>query len=527
MKNFFLWVAVSLTCAGGLPHVRAAEPAMAPPAPPLLEGENTLLQTAPEEKKPEPPAAAKPKAATPDEPPADPSVIRVPYIPEQVKKELREEIKKDLRDEVTEDVIRRGRRERWAIPDSWPEWVRTMRWSGDIRLRAQRDDYADDNTVDFYRDIQKTNKDRTDTLLNTTEDRDRYRVRFRLGLEVKPDEAYDIGFRMATGNADDPVSTNQTMGSSFRPYSPYVDRAFLRYRNLSQSWTVWGGRMPNPWLSTDLVWDEDLAFDGFALKWRPGLEVSDNDYRAFDPFITLGIFPLQELELSKKDKWLQGAQTGFHWRMSQNNKLSTALSYYNFENIVGVANESGSDLNDPTAPQFVQKGNTMYLINNPSTPGRPLYGLASEYKEVNFTMSLANLSFAPTQVILTFDWVKNRGFDREEILARTGGSVYIGPLEEDTTGYQYKLTVGRPVVEREGEWQTFFAVKRLGRDAVLDAYTDSDFHLGGTDAKGWILGGSYGLAQNAWLSVRYLSSDAIKGPPLGIDTLQIDLNAKF
>jgi hypothetical protein len=100
-------------------------------------------------------------------------------------------------------------------------------------------------------------------------------------------------------------------------------------------------------------------------------------------------------------------------------------------------------------------------------------------------------------------------------------------LNRDVEASQIKLTVGRPIVERKGEWQTSFAYKKIGGNAVLDAFTDSDFHLGGTDARGWILGGAYGLALNTWLSVRYISTDEIRGAPLGIDTLQIDLNAKF
>ena len=42
-----------------------------------------------------------------------------------------------------------------------------------------------------------------------------------------------------------------------------------------------------------------------------------------------------------------------------------------------------------------------------------------------------------------------------------------------------------------------------------------------------MIGGKYGVARNTWLQLRYLSSEAIDGPPLGIDTLQVDLNAKF
>ena len=82
-------------------------------------------------------------------------------------------------------------------------------------------------------------------------------------------------------------------------------------------------------------------------------------------------------------------------------------------------------------------------------------------------------------------------------------------------------------MKKRSDWQFTTAYKYLERDAVLDAFTDSDFHLGGTDTKGWILGGSYGLGANAWLTLRWLSANEIDGAPLAIDILQVDVNAKF
>jgi hypothetical protein len=84
-----------------------------------------------------------------------------------------------------------------------------------------------------------------------------------------------------------------------------------------------------------------------------------------------------------------------------------------------------------------------------------------------------------------------------------------------------------PEVNRRHYWQVFGAYKYLERDAVLDAFNDSDFHLGGTNNKGFILGGLYGLDRNVSVGLRWLSSSQIDGPPLSMDVLQIDLNAKF
>jgi hypothetical protein len=65
------------------------------------------------------------------------------------------------------------------------------------------------------------------------------------------------------------------------------------------------------------------------------------------------------------------------------------------------------------------------------------------------------------------------------------------------------------------------------RDAVLDAFSDSDFHLGGTNVQGWTIGGNYGLVKNVWLTGRWLSGNVISGAQYGVDVMQLDLNTRF
>ena len=530
-KNWSIGVFL-LALHAPLPAALLNEPA----APlPLMEPEDPLLEpakpaaTQADEPAPAAPAGQSDTPATPATDGEPEGTIRVPYIPETVKEQLKKELEESLRKEIVEEVVRQGRKEHWGVPDAWPEWVQRLSFAGDIRLRAQNDSYAADNApFGSYLDQQKSNEERSDQFLNTTEDRDRLRARLRFGVQASliPNEL-DAGFRLVTGSSSDPVSTNQTLGNTDRPYSVFLDRLFLAWRSRSNVWSAWGGRMPNPWFSTDLVWDEDLAFDGVVLKVNPLRDLTESS-PDFDPFLTMGVFPLQEVELSQKDKWLYGAQAGFNARLGGSSKMVFAVAYYDYRNIEGERNALDSNLLDHTAPQFVQKGNTLFRIDNTTSGTTPLYGLASDFNELNVTASLANYSFAPTHIILTLDYVKNQGFDEQEILQRSGGlPLFPFGLNQDVDASQIKLTVGRPIVERKGEWQTSFAYKKIGGNAVLDAFTDSDFHLGGTDAKGWILGGAYGLALNTWLSVRYISTDEIKGAPLGIDTLQFDLNAKF
>ena len=71
------------------------------------------------------------------------------------------------------------------------------------------------------------------------------------------------------------------------------------------------------------------------------------------------------------------------------------------------------------------------------------------------------------------------------------------------------------------------AYRYLERDAVLDAFADSDFRGGGTDNKGYIIQGQYALEENTWVSLKFISADQIDGPPYGLDTVQTDLNVVF
>lgn len=444
---------------------------------------------------------------------AEAGVVRVQYIPEAVKREIREQIRTE--------VVAQARTEGWGDVNAVPSWVARLRWEGDLRLRYQGDLFAEGNALPATFALTGIN------LNNTTEDRHRLRLRARLGLTAQVTEGIAAGLRLTTGNTTDPVSTTQTLGTTANRYSLVLDRVFLRAE--PRDWlSVSGGRIPNPFFSTDLVWDDDLNFEGFAATLRAWPHAE----RAAKPFLTLGVFPLQEVESSRtnlaRDKWLYAAQAGLDWRATAHARWRFGVAYYDYRNVSGLENPNPSvdGRFDATAPQFRQKGNSLFVIdadaNNDGTLIDPIRGLASDYQLVNLTAMASLTHFDPLHVILSADVVKNIGYDQAAMQRRMGAN-----HAERTLGWDFRLTVGRPAVAQAGDWQAFMGYRRLERDAVLDAFTDSDFRLGGTDAKGYYLGGQYGLHRNTWLSARWLSADAIDGLPLAVDVLQVDLNARF
>lgn len=453
----------------------------------------------------------------------DDKTVRVQYVPEHVKKQMTDEIK--------QEVMAKAQNEGWAYPGSIPEWLSRIEWYGDMRLRYERDSYPSGNATPTTLNLEGL-----DNVSNTSDTRDLYRIRARLGAKLHIADSVSGEIRLTTGNVNSPVSPNQTLGADYSTSSKFsfaLDRAYLKYT--PTSWLSFtGGRFQNPFMHTDLVWDPDFAFDGAVTALRPKLSDS------ITGFATIGAFPIQNLQstpqgtlnlppVSAKDKWLYGAQIGFEWMFSNKSSFQTGLAYYDYTDMQGQANPTpGSHINDQTARQFYQGGNTVFDISNPLNPTNPLWGLASKFREVNLTGSLDIATFSPTHVVLTGDYVKNVGFNRSEVQANVDsmGSLTTSPVGGNT-GWMAKLLVGMLDTYKARDWNVFAGYKSLETNAVLDAYTDSDFHLGGTNTKGWLVGGNYGLEKNTWLSLRYFSADTIEGPTYSNDVLFLDVNARF
>jgi hypothetical protein len=463
--------------------------------------------------------------------------VRVPYVPEFVRREMRDQIK--------EEVLAQAKAERWAAPALLPDWLDRFTFSGELTVRFQDDvfrscgaDTADTSTCNVPQPVYVNNTPGS-TIANTTNNRQRLRLRAIEGAEVKVNDHVDAEIRLSTGALADPVTNNQTLGNNFSRPTIGLDRGYVHWH--PQSWLdVQGGRFANPFFGTDLLWYDRLNLDGVAVK----LQRKVRDAGAL--FLTGGAFPLQEIEpiygTAIKSKWMYGAQLGGQAESTDHSSARVAVGYYNFTHTEGIANDGSgtNDLNGKSVPTYQQKGNTLFNINYNSplsaTTGQPIlspaYGLASRFRVLDLTARFDLASYDPVHAVLLVDVARNVGFDVNEILARTGGQAFdpkypSDPLHARTRAYGTRLTVGYPRLKAYGEWQAYAGYKYLERDAVLDAFTDPDFHLGGTDAKGWLAGAALGIDKNTWVSLKYLSTQAIDGLPLSIDTFQADFNVRF
>lgn len=511
------------------------------------KAKKTAAETLAAERAAQAQAAQKAEAALPE---AEKKAVRVTYVPDFIKEQIRQEVRKELKGDVVQDVVAKAKEEKWGLPGSFPEWVSRISLNGDVRLRGQGNWYGSQNQPFSYPDYQAINSaggvDQAgrDAFMNTTDDQSFMRERVRLGLAAKITDDISVATRITTGNLRDPVSTNQTMGNSGGRYQIGLDQAYAKWDLKNEQGFKYlsfkGGRTPNPWVATDNIWDQDLSFEGIAGTARYSLAGWDAgaDLAKHSPtlFMTLGYFPIQTIEQQSENKWMGGGQLGLDWLQPNHSRFTVAAAYYDYQNLQGRRNALGSRLNDWSAPQWLQKGNSLFTVSNDlnEDPNKPrLVGLAPDYNLASFFASYDYAGFGDKHVILAGEYTKNVGFNQADILRRTGVK-----FDNQTNAYQVRLQVGKSPASDGGgdslgvglnrhDWNVSVAYKYLEADSVLDAFTDSDFHLGGTNAKGWVMRGSYGLAKNVWLGAHYFSSDTLQGPPLSIDTLFVDLNANF
>jgi hypothetical protein len=489
-----------------------------------------------------------------------PGTKHVVYVPEVVKRELRETIKSE--------VMTKAQKEGWAAPGTFPEWTSRIRFSGDIRARYEWDFFPHGNaalTAVNYNAINTGNPYDTSNAnpnfwptYDTNENRSRARLRARLGVEADLFEGFWAGLRIGTGDTNSPVSFNQTLGGSggnFSKYAIWLDRGYIRFdRWHDLIFNI--GRFDNPFFSpTDLVYHRDLGFDGFVVQARhefvPGLT----------PFAVAGAFPLfntdinagtnQLVKLPSHDKWMLGAQVGFGYNLMPEIEQKYAVAFYDFRNVEGELSSpciviSSADVcdTDLTRPPFAQKGNTYMALRNivanaangfGTTGQLQFFGLAGQFRPLVFSGQVDFTHFNPVHIVLDGDYVWNTALNRTDIAAKAlANPIPPGPTDPNTNAYAggglgwlARMTVGYRDLKKLGDWNVHVGYKWLESDAVIDAFADSDFGFGGTNLKGYFFGANLAVAPNVWLSARWMSANQVAGAPYAVDVAKVDLNARF
>ncbi len=324
-----------------------------------------------------------------------------------------------------------------------PQWMDNLTFYGDLRLRYQGECFSGRN------------------------EKNRNRARFRVRFGVRKtwlDEQMEVGFRLATGSSDDPTSTNQTFDDHFSEKKVWIDLAYARYSpNWAKGLTVVGGKMKNPLVHTDLVWDSDLNPEGVWAQY--GRKCGD-----FEPFANAGYFILEDSG-GGHDTILMSYQAGFHWNLCEDVKWTFAGTYYDtdhFDTSYRAANGNNMVGGDLAAGKFQMVGLTNKVA----------------FKAFNLPMNVY------------FDFIHNCGDDDS-----------MPGYKSQSNGYAVGVKVGKN--KKKGDWSLGYKYAYIEANATPGAWNDGDF--GGSNRKGHVLGAVYSLTDALTLGGKLIHTEPVAG----------------
>ena len=205
----------------------------------------------------------------------------------------------------------------YHVQTGLPEWVTSLKLTGDIRTRFEA----------FYAHAE----DATGNDLFV--DRNRLRFRARLGIVATLWDDFEAGFRLTTAEpvdnfGGDPISGNQSFKDNGSFKSIWVDRAYgkwsPKFGPLAATTTI--GKMDNPFLVSDTVFDPDYAPEGISQQFK----FTANDANSLS--LNLAGFMLDELAGDSDDPYLLGAQIRWDGKFTQRLDATVGVAAFLIDN---------------------------------------------------------------------------------------------------------------------------------------------------------------------------------------------------
>lgn len=363
---------------------------------------------------------------------------------------------------------------------SLPMWLQTMKLRGDVRLRYQ----FNDNRVKRY-----------------NQHRGRYRLRFF--VDAKVNEKVYTGFGFASGSSADPRSTNQTFGDNFGKKNLYIDYVFAEY-NANDYLAFTAGRTRNPlWLTSDMLWDTDVNMEGLSARVNAPLAYN------WQLSGVAGAMMLGESSSDPQDPVLFFAQPVLSWHDSDGvYDAKAGAAVYAFNHV----RHSAPLAHRPSAAEG-------YLLANTLKGGKYKYGYDAVSPELELNANILDPKAVPLLNSL-LGW--NLSY------AGVFGN-YIKSTDHSNNGEGWLagFRLGQRKVEDAGQWQLRYSKRRLGRNAWLDSYPDSDFYGGSTGVKGDEVLLTVGLLRDFAVDLNWYGAAPIAKGYVGENLFQADVNLKF
>ena len=403
-----------------------------------------------------------------------------------------------------------------------PEWLRMVTLFGDVRIRNES----------FFQ--------------NGTSDRIRQRFRLRFGAKINPTDEMEFGFKLASGNANDPISNNQTFTDEFTFKNINIANTYVKLSpshsiGLDRPWvTVMGGKFDQPFYvpptPNQLVWDPDLTPEGF-FETIKAVDQKEGWFRTLA--LNMGQFIFQENSNTGEAAiyGFQGLMTLAFGNVTFN--LAPADYHYVDPSSIGVARNTNSNLQITNCVQLSDKEIICGKSVNPATVGPNKNGMTSPVVDpVTGAVITPAQPITITRLINPFNEVD---IPMDLLIptplkkwpVRVYGDYVINTDSHGgfaNQGYQGGFTLGLSK-DPSDAWFSY-AYEQLDTDAVISAFTNSDFGpIGGTNVKGNILQAGYVLTRNlSLLSTATITEPVDDVPGLNKNTAvrwQVDVIGKF
>ncbi|MBI1815655.1 MAG: putative porin [Deltaproteobacteria bacterium] len=440
-----------------------------------------------------------------------------------------EELKQAREEDKQKSAAEESRRD--AIVAKLPKWLDMITPFGDMRTRYEG----------FYE--------------NELHARNRFRLRARIGLSVNPSDEAGATFRLASGNSNDPISTNQDFTKTFTPNSINLDWAYMTVKPGKTVgidpglFSIIAGKFgvsSAVYRVSEIVWDDDLSPEGAAESlnlvdqregFLRGLKLNTMQW-VVDEVATAG------------DPWMFGGQVVADTAFNDTTKWTLSLADYSYQDLNEVATKYLSAFTGK-APYTTNSNQNTSLANSNSVTLSPkdingnqkVTGFLSGFNLINFNSELNFVD--PFRLGLPAGVFGDVVYNTEADSKNTGFTIGAGIGKAGKDWYHDGL-------KNPGDWGVSYDYAWIEKDAVLSLFNYSDFDYirnynagatqkGGSNVVAHILRGDYLLFPNFQLTAKVHFINALDrddatttvGQPLsrsGNSTLvrtQLDATLKF
>lgn len=313
--------------------------------------------------------------------------------------------------------------------------------------------------------------------------RHRQRIRLRFNVQGNITNTLFGGMTLASGTPDDPISTNQTLGSFFNRFNVGLDRAWIQWtpkKALRGHAVFAAGKFAYPWIRTPLTFDNDLNPNG--IYTRVNWDFENTFFRGVTVVgMSLPIFErggststTTGVRADGYDTNMAGAQLQTRWKLGDRITFSTNLAYLGF-NSPDIIAQAHSVTSATAAVTNNLTGNVPITNCVRTNATNQVVGYCSKFGYLNWVSTLGIITgYAKWPVNVTFDFNNNVRATR---LIQRGTAAPTGRVDNpERSAYWAEIQFGRQSEQKDIQIGWVFA--RLERDSVITAFNESDFRAG-------------------------------------------------